>query len=265
MIRIANANMSRAIRAVSTERGYGLAQFALFAYGGAGPLHAMEIAAECGIPAVVVPQEPARCALAACCSRTSRSISCAARSPRSRRRAGVVCGHFASMETEAGAWLERERVAAADRSFRYHADARYQGQNFEVIVPLPRPVREGMDDSYAFHAAHLQEYGYDLPGKTIEIVNCRLQAVGRVQGAAHRVERLRRCGAALMGVRSIYHGAAHGWLDTLVYARAQLAAGIEIRGPAVIEEMSSYTSCPQSTRRRGTESATLSSTWKRRD
>ena len=49
MIRIANANMSRAIRAVSTERGYSLAQFALFAYGGAGPLHAMEIAAECGI------------------------------------------------------------------------------------------------------------------------------------------------------------------------------------------------------------------------
>ena len=58
VIRIANANMSRAIRSVSTERGYDLAQFALFAYGGAGPLHATEIAAECGIPTVVVPQEP---------------------------------------------------------------------------------------------------------------------------------------------------------------------------------------------------------------
>jgi N-methylhydantoinase A len=58
VIRIANANMSRAIRSVSTERGYDLAQFALFAYGGAGPLHATEIAAECGIPVVVVPQEP---------------------------------------------------------------------------------------------------------------------------------------------------------------------------------------------------------------
>jgi N-methylhydantoinase A len=58
VIRIANANMSRAIRSVSTERGYDLSQFALFAYGGAGPLHAIDVAAECGISTVIVPQEP---------------------------------------------------------------------------------------------------------------------------------------------------------------------------------------------------------------
>ena len=58
ILRIANANMSRAIRSVSTERGYDIKEFALFAYGGAGPLHAAEIAVECGIPTVIVPQEP---------------------------------------------------------------------------------------------------------------------------------------------------------------------------------------------------------------
>ncbi len=244
VIRIANANMSRAIRSVSTERGYDLSRFALFAYGGAGPLHATEIAAECGIPTVVVPQEPGTmCARGMLLTDISFDFVrseivelTAASWPR-------VCELFASMEKEAGAWLERERVAPADRSFRYHVDARYQGQNFEVIVPVGCVAEDGMDAFVqAFHAAHLQEYGYDLPRRAIEVVNCRLQAVGRVPKAPLR--ELNGSGGleqARAGQRSIYHGAGHGWMSTPVYARARLGADIEIAGPAVIEEMSSTT------------------------
>src|SRR5215813_8067291 len=242
VIRIANANMSRAIRSVSTERGYDLAQFALFAYGGAGPLHATEIAAECGIPTVVVPREPGTlCARGMLLTDISFDF---VRSELSELTAGSwrrVCELFAAMEQEASAWLERERVVPAGRSFRYHVDARYQGQNFEVIVPLARIAPDGIDEfASAFHAAHRQEYGYDLPAKAIEVVNCRLQAVGRVPKAP--LTELNGSGSpeeAITGRRSIYHGAAHGWLDTPVYARAKFSAGNKIAGPAVIEEMSS--------------------------
>jgi len=250
VIRIANANMSRAIRSVSTERGYDLARFALFAYGGAGPLHATEIAAECGISTIVVPQEPGTlCARGMLLTDVSFDFvrsELAGLTPESWRSA---CDKFAAMEAEACAWLERERVAAPDRSFRYHVDARYQGQNFEVIVPLARAERAGMDEFVTeFHAAHRQEYGYALPDKAIEVVNCRLQAIGRVPKAP-LAEHFTKPGAepgvsgtaaqAGAGRRSIYHGAAHGWLDTPVYARAMLPAGTGIAGPAVIEEMSS--------------------------
>jgi N-methylhydantoinase A len=244
VIRIANANMSRAIRAVSTERGYDLSQFALFAYGGAGPLHATDIAAECGIPIVVVPQEPGTmCARGMLLTDVSFDFvrsEIVELTPASWKH---VCGLFTAMENEAAAWLERERVAPADRLFRYHVDARYQGQNFEVIVPLTGVAADGMAAFIeAFHAAHEQEYGYDLPGRAIEVVNCRLQAVGKVPKAPLR--ELNGSGAldeARVGKRSIYHGAAFGWVDTPVYARAKLGAGTEIAGPAVIEEMSSTT------------------------
>ena len=246
VIRIANANMSRAIRSVSTERGYDLSQFALFAYGGAGPLHATEIAAECGIPTVVVPQEPgtlcARGMLLTDISFDFVRSELAGLTPESWGRA---CELFAAMEAEASAWLERERVAPADRSYRCHVDARYEGQNFEVIVPLSHAARDGMAEFVrAFHAAHCREYGYDLPGKAVEIVNCRLQAVGRVPKAPlieREVDPNKPASPdpALAGRRSIYHGAAHGWLETPVYARAILPPECAMSGPAVIEEMSS--------------------------
>jgi len=246
VIRIANANMSRAIRSVSTERGYDLSQFALFAYGGAGPLHATDIAAECGIPAVVVPQEPGTlCARGMLLTDISFDF---VRSELAGLNAGSwqrACALIAAMEAEAGAWLERERVAPAERSYRCHVDARYEGQNFEVIVPLARSAADGMDAFVsAFHAAHRQEYGYDIPGKAIEIVNCRLQAVGRVPkapltGSAIDESRPAAPDPARAGSRAIYHGAAHGWLDTPVYRRTGLSPGCALGGPAAIEEMSS--------------------------
>jgi len=244
VVRIANANMSRAIRSVSTERGYDLSQFALIAYGGAGPLHATEIAAECGIPTVIAPQEPGTmCARGMLLTDVSFDFvrsEIAELAAASWRR---VCELFGEMQAEATAWLERERVAAADHAFRRHVDARYQGQNFEVIVPLERAAADGMDAFLAaFHRAHEQEYGYALPGRAIEVVNCRLQAVGRVPKAPLReLNGAGKLADARTGERSIYHGAAHGWVATPVYARSGLAAGVEIVGPAVIEEMSSTT------------------------
>ncbi|MGZ5142469.1 MAG: hydantoinase/oxoprolinase family protein [Burkholderiales bacterium] len=244
IIRIANANMSRAIRSVSTERGYDLSQFVLFAFGGAGPLHAIDVAAECGIPVVVVPQEPgtlcARGMLLTDISFDFVRTEIAETTDDSWRR---VCALFEDMEKEARAWLERERVASADQSFRAFIDARYQGQNFEVVVPMTRVEGHDMNAFVAaFHTAHVQEYGYTVRERTVEIVNCRLQAVGRVQKAPLReIDRKGTPADAKSGSRPIYYGAEHGWLETPVYDRTRLSAGATLTGPAVIEEMSSTT------------------------
>lgn len=242
VIRIANANMSRAIRSVSTERGYDLAQFALFAYGGAGPLHAIDVAGECGIPAVIVPQEPGTL-----CARGMLLTDISFDFVRSEIAEVTVaswlhvCKLFADMEAEARAWLERERVPQPEQSFRYHIDARYQGQNFEVIVAMPRIAADGMAGFlHEFAAAHQREYGYDVPGRAVEIVNCRLQAVGNVAKAPLReISAAGSVAAAVTGTRKIYFGASCGWLEAQVYARPELPAGSSLDGPAVIEEMSS--------------------------
>src|SRR5258706_1800583 len=161
--------MSRAIRSVSTERGYDLSRFALFAYGGAGPLHAIDVAIECGIPAVIVPQEPgtlcARGMLLTDISFDFVRSEIAEVTPASWQH---VCKLFADMETEAGAWLEREPVPQADQSFRYHIDARYQGQNFEVMVAMPRVAADGMAGVlHEVAVAHPPRYGYRRPGRGV--------------------------------------------------------------------------------------------------
>ena len=241
VIRIANANMGRAIRAVSTERGYDLAQFALFAFGGAGPLHAIDVARECGIPRVVIPVEPGTmCARGMLLADVSFDFVRSVIAVTDEESWQTVAGLFAEMRSEADAWLARERVAVADRVYRCHIDARYEGQNFEVVVAVDGFER---GDAHAFlerfAAAHRREYGYDIPGKPVEIVNCRLRAVGCVPKAPLADRSPARGVAAAIGRRTVYCGAAHGWLDAPIYARGALGAGHAIDGPAIIEEMSS--------------------------
>jgi N-methylhydantoinase A len=241
IIRIANANMGRAIRAVSTERGYDLGRFALFAYGGAGPLHAIDVALECGIGTVIVPQEPGTlCARGMLLSDVSFDFVRTLIATATPQSWPTVRELFAGMRIEADRWLEQERVAAADRSFRCHVDARYEGQNFEVVVAVDGAGTELTDFLSGFAAAHRREYGYVLDGRPVEVVNCRLQAAGAVPKAPVRA--YTGGGAldsALAGIRKVYFGRGHGWLDTPVYARDRIGVQVQVEGPAVVEEMSS--------------------------
>ena len=241
IIRIANANMGRAIRAVSTERGYDLAGFALFAFGGAGPLHAIDVARECGIPCVVIPVEPGTmCARGMLLADVSFDFVRSLIAIADAQSWSIVRELFEAMQTEAAAWLERERVAAVDRSFRRCIDARYEGQNFEVVVAI-EAAELGAAETFLerFAATHRREYGYDIPGKPVEIVNCRLQAVGRVPKAPLTEYASKDGLPQAAGRRSVYFGAEQRWLDAPVYARSTLGTGLSIEGPAVIEEMSS--------------------------
>jgi N-methylhydantoinase A len=241
IIAIANSNMARAIRSVSTERGYDLRAFTLCAFGGAGPLHAAEVAVECGIPRVLAPQEPGTmCARGMLLTDISldfvRSVLVPADAPSWPRIAQL----FAEMIGEGQAWLEGERVAPGERSFVRHIEARYDGQNFEVRVEADDRVIASLEAFIpAFAAAHRQEYGYDIPGRGAEIVNCRVKAVGRVPKARQeRVARDGRLDDALLARRRVHFGRDAGWQETPVYARGRLPTQVPIAGPAIVNEMS---------------------------
>lgn len=244
ILRIAAANMSRAIRAVSTERGYDLSQFALYAYGGAGPLHAVEVAEECGIPVVIVPQEPGTmCARGILLSDISFDFVRSEISLASEATWTGVSAIFEGLRGLAERWLDDERVEPALRLYRSAIDARYEGQNFEVQVSLDDTGAGGYAEfARRFSEAHEREYGYTVDDRKVQVINCRMQAVGQVVKAPLAP---RRVGGTLqdarIGERRAYFGARHGWLDTPVYDRDRVPTGVRFTGPALLEEMSSTT------------------------
>ena len=244
ILRIANANMSRAIRSVSTERGYDIKEFALFAYGGAGPLHAAEIAVECGIPTVIVPQEPGTmCARGMLLSDISLDFVRSEIAEAGEDTWRSVCELFGAMGDEGNAWLEGERVEKKDRSFVRYVEARYQGQNYEVKVEMEKIEPDGLGDFLErFRASHAKEYGYDIPGRAVEVVNCRMQAVGTVPKAPQQpIAKGGSLKEAVVERRQVYFGDGAGWIETDVYARARLPVAVPFQGPAIVEEMSSTT------------------------
>ncbi len=240
IIRIAVANMGRAIRGVTTERGYAPEHFALFAFGGAGPLHATEVAAECSIPTVIIPREPgtmcARGILLADIALDFVRSEIAPMTPATWSRAGSL---FAAMGKEAEAWLIGEGVAATQRATRRAVELRYEGQNFEVRVPLGDALPSLPEVLEAFAAEHARTNGYAIPGRGVELVNCRLTAVGHVpRGMPEPPPRGGAVEAARIGTRRVFFTPKDGWRDTPVYARELLPVGAHLPGPAVIEEMS---------------------------
>lgn len=244
IIRIANANMSRAIRAVSTERGYDLSQFALYAYGGAGPLHAVEVAEECGIPTVIVPQEPGTmCARGILLTDISFDFVRSHIVQAEPAHWDTVSTAFGALRAEAQAWLDSEGVVPDERRFVCAIDARYVGQNFEVRVPVDEEGTPQLEAFLArFNDAHAREYGYQVPDRAVQVINCRLQAVGQViKAPLAQADGKGSLAQARIGQRQVYCGKAHGWCEAAVYDRDRLPAGATIPGPAVIEEMSSTT------------------------
>lgn len=244
IVRIAIANMARAIRSVSTERGHDLGRFALFAYGGAGPLHAAELARDCGMPRVVVPVEPGTmCARGILLSDLVFDFVRSAVVEADEAAWEAARGAFEGMAAEGARLLERDGVEPADRRWRRMVEARYKGQNHEVRIDfdaLGAPTLAAF--VRAFEGRHREEYGYDVPGRAVEIVNCRLQAVGRVPKAADVVlEAGGSVNAARRGERPVWFRSTGDYVATPVYDRSALPPACTIEGPAVIEEMSATT------------------------
>jgi N-methylhydantoinase A/oxoprolinase/acetone carboxylase beta subunit len=180
VIRIANANMERAVRAVSVERGYDPRRFALLAFGGSGGLHAYEIAANLEIGTVLVPE------LAGALSALGMLVADRVRDY-SRGALGLSKLEPAFRQLEETARREN-RGGALLRS----ADVRYAGQSYEINVPWLGKSAGPEQTARAFHAAHHKLYGYSDPARLVEIVTIRLRAVTTTKSPELHFHRTRK-------------------------------------------------------------------------
>lgn len=244
IIQVAAANMSRAIRAVTTEQGHDVGELALFAFGGAGPLHAAEVAREAGIQRILVPQEPGTmCARGALLSDVSLDFVRMQLTQATAESWSRACAALREMIAEGDRWLSLEKVESGARHFDLAIDAHYAGQSHEIRVPLDSVDEQGFDSFLdRFSRAHQAAYGYDNPGQPVFFVGCRVRAVGRVPKtvAPFHVGGPSVAEARIDG-RNVYFGAEEGWRATPIYRRSALPVGEAVAGPAIIEEMSSTT------------------------
>ncbi|HEY2618697.1 MAG TPA: hydantoinase/oxoprolinase family protein, partial [Acetobacteraceae bacterium] len=139
------------------------------------------------------------------------------------------------------AWLENERISPDRRRFAHVIDARYQGQNHEVQVRLGEDSLQFGEFVAGFAEAHRREYGYAIPERAIEVVNCRLKAIGLIDRPAPHF--IGVAGAPQAKTTRQVHFDA-GWAATPIFDRAGLATGTHLVGPAVIDEMSAITLVP---------------------
>ena len=237
VVRVVNANMERALRVVSVERGFDPREFALVAFGGAGGLHACELAAALGIPTVIVPAMPG--ALSAYGILASDVVKDYSRTvvwsvgqtlPLQRLK-----GEFAQLKKKA----QREfRDEAWEGKLHFHAsaDLRYRGQGFELNVPVgPSLVRD-------FHREHQRRYGYSHPDRDLEIVTLRLRASLPTRQPRMQAERPgTRPTSPLVRDTVLFSGKP---LLTAILQREQLALGARFRGPAIVTEYSATTVIP---------------------
>jgi N-methylhydantoinase A len=246
ILRIAATTMSYAVKGVTTERGFDAGDFVLFAYGGAGPLHAVEVAREIGMGKVIVPFAP--------------GVFSAFGMLFADLRYDFVRTQYASLEDAAFDEIEKVyraleqqgRDALATTSVKPQkievkraADMRYVGQEHAVTVDLPMAVFKRKDRDAIkrhFDEQHAQRYGTSAPAERAEIVSLRSTVTGLMRKPPQRkIARGQKAPtkAASSGKRKVYYGGK--WHLTPTYRRDALAAGNRIKGPALIEEYASTT------------------------
>jgi len=241
VVRIANANMTNALRLVSTNKGYDPRDFALMAFGGGGPMHAVSLARELKVPRVIVPVNSAVFSawgmLLADLRRDSLQTHLMALLPGT---ADSLVAEFKSMEAEATANFVRDGIAVGNGllHFDYLLDMRYQGQEHTVKVPvrLSAASLDVRQIAHLFHAAYEKRYTYRLPN-SIQIVNFHLVARVSVAkpGLPKRVATGRRLEDAVIGVRRVDFD-AEGGVDAMIYNGSSLEPGMDLYGAAVIQE-----------------------------
>ncbi|MFN2270347.1 MAG: hydantoinase/oxoprolinase family protein [Anaerolineae bacterium] len=254
-IRVANATMERAIRRISVERGHDPRRFALLAFGGAGPLHACELAAALNIPTVLVPRTPGVLSalgmlVADLVKDYSQTIMLRvepAHNSTDQDIPGILKERFRPLEERGREDLLAEGVASPHMTFDQALDMRYAGQSHELTVP----VFDGKDPIEAFHNAHQRRFGHRHPDEPVEIVNVRVVAKGALTKPRFPAEAAGapEASAARIGQKAVFFGPSTA-VETHLYARERLKAGNEIDGPAIIFQLDTTTVVPPGWRAR---------------
>ena len=241
VIRVVNANMERAIRAISLERGYDPRQFTLVPFGGAGPMHCCELARELGIPRVLVPTHPGilsalGVAIADIVKDYSRTVML---------RGGDLAParleeEFHGMENQARSELQQEGLPASEMKTRRFLDVRYVGQSFELTIDCPNLARRGdlqRTIGGSFYQAHRRRFGYADRKEVVEVVNLRLKLeleVEKPRLSPQEPGPADPWAARLSQAPVVF---AEGPQDTSLYHREKLTTGNRIQGPALLLQL----------------------------
>ncbi len=242
VIEVVNSRMVEEIRLHLIQKGYDPRDFALFALGGAGPLHAAEIARQLEFSKVIVPRYPG----------VASSIGFLFANYRHDLVLTYLreLGGIASSELDEGFSLLEERVEqlfnldgipADEIHKRYQMDMRYLGQGYHITVPLEKapPVNIG-EVARKFHAEHEEVYGHSAPNETVQVVNLRLCGEGIVPKP--RIEMDEQNSIVLQPIangksRKVYFGGEHGWMECKILMRGDLPPGPSVDGPCIVEQM----------------------------
>lgn len=235
ILRIASAQTAAAVQLISTKRGLDPRDFALVAYGGAGPLQAADVAQELGVPTVIVPQGAATfSAFGMLVANRVGDASMTLMSSAPASEAAWVEDSFRDLEART---LARIELAAGEAELRRHVDARYVGQRWELTVPVP-PGAFGEDAwtevMVRFHVAHQRAYAFHDVNAPVEIVRIGVQAVAPMQKPSRLAFGDAPKGAGPK-IRRAWTG--QGFEECSVHERSDLPVGSRISGPALINDL----------------------------
>ncbi len=241
MIRIVNAKMAKGISVNSVEKGFDVREFALVAFGGAGPVHAAELAKELGMKQVVIPPLAGNLSAFGLLVSDARHDFVQTMVRRADRvdlaEANAI---YRGLEERGLTQLIEERFDPKNIEIYWSADLRYEGQSYELNVPVARQDLSPADLAEAvrsFHQIHFQRYAYGSEDEPVQFVNLRVTAVGKnprvsleAEGSTPNDGR-----SGLKGRRRV-HLDGVGSVEAPIYERNRLSPGAKIEGPAIIEE-----------------------------
>ncbi|MBD3846032.1 hydantoinase/oxoprolinase family protein [Bosea sp. SSUT16] len=247
IISVVIANMAKAIRVISVERGYDPRDYVMLGFGGAGPIHAARLARELEIPRLVVPKYPGiMCALGLLLTDLRTNLSLTRLLPLSEAGAPGMESGFAGLEERGQDWFAQEAIPEERRSLIRSVDMRYGGQGYELTVPCPA----GPIDAAAlvmlraeFERIHKQVYGYVAAEEPVQVTTLRIEAVGLVPKADLKAypPASGTSNVAITGWREVWLPETGGFTNCPIYDRALLGPGHEVTGPAIIDQMDSTT------------------------
>jgi N-methylhydantoinase A len=242
IIRVVNDNMAGAIRLVSLQRGHDPRDFVLFAFGGAGPLHAVALARELAIPKVLVPARPGITSALGCLVADVRhDFVKTINQDLLRMDVGEARAVLASQIEEGRSLLAAEGVEIETVTVHHEADMQYVGQTHVLTVPITRTDFERDELLLAFERAYWERFQVELRQMRCLVMSLRTAVIGR----RRPVELAGLAGGAggpapgpVASRRVWFHD---GWLDTPIYRRDLLRSHFEFAGPAVVEQLDATT------------------------
>ena len=241
IIRIANMNMAGALRLVSLARGHDPRDFALFAFGGAGPLHAVALAGELGIPKVLVPMRPGITNAVGCVVADVRhdyvnSINV----PLAQADMDQVDAIFTAQIDAGKTIIESEGVEIEELIIIHDVDMQFQGQTHILNFPVheTKLTRESLQT--AFEKAYWDRFGVELPEIRAVLVNLHTAVIGRrkpvpLTSLIAETEQKTKIEDCKIGIRRVWFES--GWKETPIYKREFLPKQANFNGPAIIEQL----------------------------